>query len=60
MKYYTDRENSNLLCLLNPELHLAGTRQQGERSRCNEAPREYIDRDNCSFVSLHNNLTNFC
>lgn len=57
MKRYTDTENNNLLCLLNPELHLAGTRQRGERSRCNEAPRDYKDRDNCSFVSLHINLT---
>lgn len=60
MKHYTDTENNNLLCQLDPELYLAGTRRQGERSCCNEAPWEYKDRDNCSFVSLHINLTNFC
>lgn len=57
MKYYTQKY---LLCLLNPELHPAGKQKQLKQSHFNEVPREYKDRDNCSFVSLHINLTNFC
>lgn len=52
-RYYTQKY---LWCLLNPELYRAG---KPKRSHFNEAPREYEDRDNCSFVSVHINLTNF-